>query len=74
MSAAAQSGASDIVTAFLIGQPEAIQKLLADHVDDGRGDCRACSVGGQRGHHTWPCSLHAVAAEARRVMRRDRSR
>jgi hypothetical protein len=53
---------------FLVARPEAIDKLLADHIDDGRGDCRKCSIGAQGGHHTWPCSLHAAAtaAEARR--------
>ncbi|HEY0640530.1 MAG TPA: hypothetical protein VGD67_23115 [Pseudonocardiaceae bacterium] len=49
---------------FLTGQPTAVARLLADHVDDGRGYCRVCSVGAQRGNHTWPCSLHAAATAA----------
>jgi hypothetical protein len=62
----------DAVVAFLIDQPTAVTRLLADHVDDGRGDCRACGIGAQRGHHTWPCSLHAAATAARAGRRRIR--
>ncbi|MGH3616325.1 MAG: hypothetical protein ACRDRK_27770 [Pseudonocardia sp.] len=57
---------------FLAGQPTAVARLLADHVDDGHGHCRTCAVGGQRGNHAWPCSLH-VAATASRDLRSDRA-
>jgi hypothetical protein len=62
------NGEADAIEAlahFLADRPEAVDKLLADHVDDGRGDCRKCPIGAQRGHHTWPCSLHAAATAAR---------
>lgn len=54
----------DALAVFLAGQPTAVARMLAAHVDDGRGDCRACSIGAQRGNHSWPCSLHAAAATA----------
>jgi hypothetical protein len=48
-------------------QPTAIGRLLADHVDDGRGHCRTCTVGGQQGFLTWPCTIYAAAAKAARA-------
>jgi len=51
------------LTAFLLGQPAAVETLLAQHVDDGRGHCRACGLG-QRGYLTWPCTIHTAAARA----------
>jgi hypothetical protein len=52
------------LAAFLVGQPSAVAKLLAQHVDDGRGHCQACGIGGQRGHHTWPCTIFNAATTA----------
>jgi len=54
----------DLLAVTLEAHPEAVTDILAKHVDDGRGDCRACTIGGQRGHHTWPCTLHVAAARA----------
>jgi hypothetical protein len=50
---------------FLRWQPTAVAVLLARHVDDGRGHCRACSVGGQAGAHISPCTLRTAALAAR---------
>ena len=52
------------LAAFLVEQPDAIAKLLTQHVDDGRGRCRSCAIGSQRGFHTWPCTIHAAAEMA----------
>ena len=49
---------------FLAGQPRAVAKLLAQHVDDGSGHCRACAIGGQRGFQTWPCPIYSAAIRA----------
>jgi hypothetical protein len=59
----------DALAVFLVGQPTAVARLLAEHIDDGRGDCQACRIGAQRGNHSWPCSLYAAATTARRRSR-----
>jgi hypothetical protein len=46
---------------FLVSQPTAVRKLLAEHVDDGRGSCRVCAAGGQRGHLPLPCTIYTAA-------------
>jgi hypothetical protein len=43
--------------------------LLAEHVDDGRGYCRACTLGAQRGYHRHPCNIRCTAERARRIER-----
>jgi hypothetical protein len=48
----------------LIGNPAGIEKLLAEHVDDGTGHCRRCPLPGQRGFDSWPCIHHVAAALA----------
>jgi hypothetical protein len=50
---------------FLLGEPTAVATLLTEHVADGHGRCRACTVGGQRGNSSWPCALHGAAIAAR---------
>ena len=62
------------LAAFLTGEPTAVTALLAAHVDDGHGRCRACTVGGQRGHATWPCSLFGAASAARAITDHKRRR
>jgi hypothetical protein len=54
------------LTVFLLLRPAATEKLLAQHVDDGRGRCKACSVGAQQDHHLWPCTIYAAAVRASR--------
>jgi hypothetical protein len=51
------------LTAFLAARPAARARLLAVHVDDDTGQCRACTIGGQAGRPLWPCSI-ATAAQA----------
>jgi hypothetical protein len=52
---------TDELAAALASLPGTAERLLADHVDDGRGRCRRCTIGGQAGHHLWPCRLHDLA-------------
>jgi hypothetical protein len=54
----------DVLAQFLRGQPTALRALLSDHVDDGRGGCRRCVIGGQHGNQKWPCLIHAAAIKA----------
>jgi hypothetical protein len=56
------------LTAFLISQPDVAAKLLAQHVNDGHGRCRVCTVGGQHGHMPWPCTLYASALHAMQII------
>lgn len=58
---------ADALAAFLVDQPTAIGRLLADHVDDGRGHCRACTIGGQQGFLAWPCTIYIAASKAARL-------
>ena len=52
------------LTVFLAARPAASARLLALHVDDHTGHCRACTIGGQAGRLTWPCSIAIAAARA----------
>jgi hypothetical protein len=54
---------------MILSQPGMAARLIAEHVDDGRGRCRGCPVGGQRGRHAWPCTLRQAAEEAERIER-----
>lgn len=58
---------ADALAAFLVDQPMAIGRLLTDHVDDGRGHCRSCTLGGQRGFLVWPCTIYLAASKAARA-------
>ncbi len=52
---------------MIVSQPGMAERLMEEHSDDGRGRCRGCPVGGQRGRHSWPCTLHRAAVEAARI-------
>jgi len=54
---------------MILGEPGMADRLIAEHSDDGRGRCRGCPVGGQRGQHTWPCTIRQAADEAERIER-----
>jgi hypothetical protein len=54
---------------MILSQPGMAARLIAEHVDDGSGRCRGCPVGGQRGRHSWPCTLRRAAEEAQRLER-----
>jgi hypothetical protein len=48
----------------ILGQPGMAERLMAEHDDDGSGRCRVCPVGGQRGRHSFPCTIRRAAEEA----------
>lgn len=51
--------------------PDSIATLLAEHVDDGRGKCRCCTLP-QRGYLPWPCITYQAAVLAADVCARQR--
>lgn len=55
----------EALTEFLVSQPTAVARLLIRHVDNGHGDCRVCTIGGQHGNLPWPCTIHMAASLAR---------
>lgn len=59
----------DAVVRFLIDREGLLDMVLREHVDDGRGDCRACP-GPQSGRRRFPCDVRRVAerASARRTV------
>jgi len=46
---------------LIVDQPTAVTTLLEQHVADEHGHCRTCTLGGQRGNPTWPCTIYAAA-------------
>jgi len=46
---------------YIAAMSEVWGTLLAEHVDDGSGHCRVCRPS------RWPCTLHAIAREARLI-------
>ncbi|MGI9001192.1 MAG: hypothetical protein ACR2GH_05955 [Pseudonocardia sp.] len=42
-----------------------VERLLAEHVDDGTGYCTTCLIAGSAGERRWPCRLHGLAVLAR---------
>jgi hypothetical protein len=59
---------------MILGQPGMAERLLAEHADDGSGRCQACPVGGQRGRHSFPCTIRQAAEEAAATAERARRR
>ena len=64
----------DPLVQMILGQSGMSERLIDEHRDDGRGRCRACPVGGQRGQHSWPCTIRLAADEADRIERMRRPR
>ncbi|MGH3611337.1 MAG: hypothetical protein ACRDRK_01690 [Pseudonocardia sp.] len=52
----------------LAWMPVVWANLLATHVDDGCGRCRACRSQ-VREAERWPCALHRLASAARQIAR-----
>jgi hypothetical protein len=52
------------IVEFMAAQP-GLDRLLAEHSDDGTGHCRVCTAGPQAGRRVWPCNLHGYATQAR---------
>jgi hypothetical protein len=57
---------------FIVKNPGLSGSLLKQHVDDGRGYCRACALGAQRGYFTFPCDIRLTAERAREIERPKR--
>ncbi|MCX6463816.1 MAG: hypothetical protein NTW05_09505 [Pseudonocardiales bacterium] len=55
-----------LMAAELADMPGVWRRLLDAHVPDRLGRCSACRTAGGSGA-LWPCSLHRVAVEARRL-------
>jgi hypothetical protein len=55
--------------AIFRSQPMVIERLLAEHIDDGTGRCRVCPSGPQAARKVWPCALYEYAVEATRQNR-----
>ena len=53
--------------------PGVWRRLLAAHVPDRFGRCRACRTATGSGEK-WPCSLHRIATQARRVHEQNLAR
>lgn len=59
--------------AELIGnEPGMAERLLASHVPDRHGKCRACVNGGQSGNQVWPCSTYENARAAAQLVKQRR--
>lgn len=57
-------------TEVLSLMPETYLDLLALHLPDEKGRCRACTAPGTGvPHDPWPCAVHDVAARADRIAR-----
>jgi hypothetical protein len=59
---------------MILGQSGMAERLIAEHADDGTGRCRVCPVGGQRGRHSFPCTIRQAAEEAAALAQRVRRR
>lgn len=51
---------------FFIDTPGLLDHLLEQHIDDGRGYCKACP-GPQAGRHRWPCQIRYIAELAEKA-------
>jgi hypothetical protein len=52
---------------FVLRHPGLADRLIAEHFDDGRGYCRACGLGAQRGFHRFPCDIRRTADTAKEL-------
>jgi hypothetical protein len=67
MNAPADTGGVSPLVQFIVNNPGLADVLLAQHVDDGSGYCRACALGAQRGYHRYPCFIRCTAERARQI-------
>jgi hypothetical protein len=66
------TGIGSLLADLIVDQPIAVTTLLEQHVADERGHCRTCTLGGQRGNPTWPCTIYAAAVVAAKRAWRSR--
>jgi len=50
---------------FMLLNPGLADRLIAEHVDDGRRYCRMCALGAQRGYFRFPCDIRLTADKAK---------
>ncbi|MGD9697289.1 MAG: hypothetical protein AB7V42_16705 [Thermoleophilia bacterium] len=66
-------GGADGIAWELAGLPGIVARLLALHVPDAHGRCRACTTGGTGvPGAAWPCGLHFYATAAQEIHREQR--
>jgi hypothetical protein len=53
---------TELIVAFIAGEPGMAQRMLAEHRDDGSGHCRVC--GPESARTVWPCPLRGLAEQA----------
>jgi hypothetical protein len=61
-----QSESAGGIADVMAGMPEVWRRLLAAHQSDRLGRCTSCRTASGSGER-WPCSLHQIATEARRL-------
>ncbi|MGI9002605.1 MAG: hypothetical protein ACR2GH_13200 [Pseudonocardia sp.] len=49
-------------------QRELVDRVLAEHVDDGTGHCTACPHRWRAEWRRWPCRLHSLATLAHETL------
>jgi hypothetical protein len=65
-SSSGEPAASVPIADVMADMPGVWRRLLAAHVPDRLGRCRGCRSDTGSGER-WPCSLHRIATEARRL-------
>ncbi|MGH3566969.1 MAG: hypothetical protein ACRDRH_13240 [Pseudonocardia sp.] len=55
---------ADPLVESIARQRELVDRVLAEHVDDGSGRCTACPRSGRVEWRRWPCRLHSLAVLA----------
>ncbi|WP_085914969.1 MULTISPECIES: hypothetical protein [Pseudonocardia] len=65
------SADGDPLVAFFLAEGYDLDRLRAEHADDGSGRCRACG-GPQSGRFRWPCDTRRAADRAVERQRADR--
>jgi hypothetical protein len=72
MTGTGSAGEVSPLVEFIVGNPGLSDALVRQHVDDGRGYCRACALGAQRGYQRFPCNIRRTAERAREIERMNR--
>ncbi|MGH3569051.1 MAG: hypothetical protein ACRDRH_24115 [Pseudonocardia sp.] len=56
---------SQALAEVIARQRDLVDRVLAEHVDDGSGRCTACPRSGPAEWRRWPCRLRSLATLAR---------
>ena len=60
-----ESVRADELAALLTAHPVVVERLLAEHIDDGSGRCTVCAQADQTARSRFPCRLRLLADDAR---------